>query len=66
MQKQNTFTQQNNQPELPEADVVLDSYGTTSLPMPNVAPIYCLTILRNCPNYWKKFNRLHDVTAKRC
>ena len=45
MQNQNTFTQQNNQPELPEADVVLDSYGTTSLPMPDTAPIYCLTII---------------------
>lgn len=45
MQNQNTFTQQNNQPELPEADVVLDSYGTTSLPMPDMAPIYCLTII---------------------
>ena len=45
MQNQNTFTQQNNQPELPDADVVLDSYGTTSLPMPDTAPIYCLTII---------------------
>ena len=45
MQNQNKYTQQNNQPELPEADVVLDSYGTTSLPMPDTAPIYCLTII---------------------
>ena len=45
MQNQNKFTQQSNQPELPEADVVLDSYGTTSLPMPDTAPIYCLTII---------------------
>ena len=44
MQNQNKFTQQNNQPELPEADVVLDSYGTTSMPM-SAAPIYCLTII---------------------
>ena len=45
MQKQNIVTQQNNRPELPDADVVLDSYGTTSLPMPDTAPIYCLTII---------------------
>ena len=44
MKKQESMTQ-NNQPELPEADVVLDSYGTTSLPVPDTAPIYCLTII---------------------
>ncbi|MBQ2860057.1 MAG: ATP-dependent Clp protease proteolytic subunit [Peptococcaceae bacterium] len=45
MQKQQETIKQNNQPELPEADVVLDSYGTTSLPVPDAAPIYCLTII---------------------
>ena len=45
MQKQKESIKQNNQPELPEADVVLDSYGTTSLPVPDAAPIYCLTII---------------------
>ena len=45
MQKQQETIKQNNQPELPEADVVLDSYGTTSLPIPDTAPIYCLTII---------------------
>ncbi len=45
MQKQKESIKQNNQPELPEADVVLDSYGTTSLPIPDTAPIYCLTII---------------------
>lgn len=30
---------------MPDADVVLDSYGTTSLPMPEQAPIYCLSII---------------------
>ncbi|MBO5140178.1 MAG: ATP-dependent Clp protease proteolytic subunit [Peptococcaceae bacterium] len=45
MQKQQETIKQNNQPELPEADVVLDSYGTTSLPVPEAAPIYCLTII---------------------
>lgn len=45
MQKQQERIKQNNQPELPEADVVLDSYGTTSLPIPDTAPIYCLTII---------------------
>ena len=45
MQHKNESIKQNNQPELPEADVVLDSYGTTSLPMPDTAPIYCLTII---------------------
>lgn len=33
------------QPDLPEADVVLDHYGTTTLPVPETAPIYCLTII---------------------
>ena len=45
MQKQQETIKQNNQPELPETDVVLDSYGTTSLPVPDAAPIYCLTII---------------------
>ena len=45
MQHKNESIKQNNQPELPDADVVLDSYGTTSLPMPDTAPIYCLTII---------------------
>ena len=45
MQYKNESIKQNNQPELPEADVVLDSYGTTSLPVPDAAPIYCLTII---------------------
>lgn len=45
MKKQNKAITQNNRPDLPEADVVLDSYGTTNLPMPNAAPIYCLTII---------------------
>lgn len=45
MQKQKESIKQNNQPDLPEADVVLDSYGTTSLPIPDTAPIYCLTII---------------------
>lgn len=45
MQHKNESIKQNNQPELPEADVVLDSYGTTSLPIPDTAPIYCLTII---------------------
>ena len=45
MQYKNESIKQNNQPELPEADVVLDSYGTTSLPVPEAAPIYCLTII---------------------
>ncbi len=45
MQKPQETIKQNNQPELPEADVVLDSYGTTSLPVPDAAPIYCLTII---------------------
>ena len=45
MQYKNESIKQNNQPELPEADVVLDSYGTTSLPIPDTAPIYCLTII---------------------
>ena len=45
MQQQQERIKQNNQPELPEADVVLDSYGTTSLPIPDTAPIYCLTII---------------------
>ncbi len=35
----------NNVPMMPEADVVLDSYGTTSLPLPEQMPIYCLTII---------------------
>ena len=45
MQYKNESIKQNNQPELPETDVVLDSYGTTSLPVPDAAPIYCLTII---------------------
>lgn len=32
-------------PVMPEADVVLDNYGTTSFPMPEAAPIYCLSII---------------------
>lgn len=32
-------------PVMPDADVVLDSYGTTGFPMPEAAPIYCLTII---------------------
>ena len=39
MQKQQETIKQNNQPELPETDVVLDSYGTTSLPVPDAAPV---------------------------
>ena len=34
-----------NQPDLPEADVVPESYGTTNLPTPDATPIYCLTII---------------------
>lgn len=41
----NDMSQTVRQPEMPDADVVLDSYGTTSFPMPEAAPIYCLTII---------------------
>lgn len=32
-------------PPMPDANIVLDHYGTTSLPMPTAEPIYCLTII---------------------
>ncbi len=41
----NNMRQNVRQPEMPDADVVLDRYGTTSFPMPEAAPIYCLTII---------------------
>ena len=44
-QRKKEVQQNTNMPELPEADVVLDSYGTTSLPVPEQSPIYCLTII---------------------
>lgn len=37
--------QESNIPAMPDADVVLDSYGTTNFPIPEQAPIYCLTII---------------------
>ena len=46
MNDQRESTKQNTgQPVMPDADVVLDSYGTTSFPMPEEAPIYCLSII---------------------
>lgn len=41
----NDIKAKNLQPELPEADVVLDRYGSTTMPLPETAPIYCLTII---------------------
>ncbi len=41
----NDMGQNVKQPDMPDADVVLDSYGTTNFPMPEAAPIYCLTII---------------------
>ena len=37
--------EQQTMPTMPEADVVLDQYGTTSFPTPEQAAIYCLTII---------------------
>ena len=37
--------EQQTMPTMPEADVVLDQYGTTSFPTPEQATIYCLTII---------------------
>jgi len=46
MNDQTESTKQNTgQPVMPDADVVLDNYGTTRFPMPDEAPIYCLSII---------------------